>query len=298
MSLSPESPDARAHVIDQVREFCHAQLTPLQTRAIEAHLVECQECAADYAWARSFVADAETAALRHLASERLLNLGEEANPTTEESLHLEACAECSELLSWSAALSAEPETRREEVAGLRARLQTRWTGATERIRRLRRLLSDRDSPTTWARFACVEPIPVRIHRGRVEPGSFEESWLRGLEAYSSRDFAAAAIEFERAEEMQPGRPEVSLYLGSARLLLGDSARAISFQNLALERLKSLEDAQESVAQEARWQLANAHLVIGDAKQAKMLLRALLVIGGNRAGAARDLLERLSNARPD
>lgn len=141
-------------------------------------------------------------------------------------------------------------------------------------------------------------MPVRIHRGRAEPGSFEETWLRALEAYSSRDFAAAASELERAEEMQPGKPEVSLYLGSARLLLGDSARAISFLNLALERSKSLEDAQESVAQEARWQLANAHLVIGDARRAKTLLRELLVMGGDRAGTARDLLERLSNAHPD
>ena len=107
---------------------------------------------------------------------------------------------------------------------------------------------------------------------------------RGLVAYGDGDYEVAAKQLARAVADDPSDGLGWLYLGSARLLLQDDEGAASALRIARER------AAPSLAIEATWQLAQAHLALEQRGDALDVLGALA--GTRREADARRLLEAL------
>jgi tetratricopeptide (TPR) repeat protein len=137
-----------------------------------------------------------------------------------------------------------------------------------------------------SRVARIEPLPVRINRGVGEPDSFEVARIRGLELYAEGDYGAARQALRDAVRLQPQHVEVTVYLGSAELLLGNLAEATPLLQQASQATDPV------VREEAIWQLANAELAAGRRQQAVSALRALAAGGRRHRADAAALLERL------
>ncbi|MEM1449053.1 MAG: hypothetical protein AAGI22_08060 [Planctomycetota bacterium] len=132
------------------------------------------------------------------------------------------------------------------------------------------------APAVLATLVDRTPLPV--------PSLRSAPTSEGLTAYRDGDFARAATELAKAAEVAPEDGLVLLYLGSARRMTGDDAGALE----PLGRARDV--AAESMATEATWQLAHAHLALGRADDAAALLET--IEAGPRAAEARAILETL------
>jgi len=145
------------------------------------------------------------------------------------------------------------------------------------------------SPIVLAPLARIEALPVRVTRESFEAGSFEEARALGLEAYQNATFDSAAAQLRVALDRNPGDPEVSLYLGSAELLLGNPAAAMP----PLEVASRAKDA--AIQEEALWQLANGWLLMNQGDDALATGRELGARGGVHAAEADSLVARTERA---
>ena len=134
------------------------------------------------------------------------------------------------------------------------------------------------SPDPVDLTALAERVPMPV------PTLRNPDVTRGLVAYGDNDYETAAEQLARAVAEDQGDGLGWLYLGSARLLLGDDAGAVSALRTARER------AAPSLSIEATWQLAQAYLARGEREQALETLEALT--GSRRESDARRLLDAI------
>lgn len=144
-------------------------------------------------------------------------------------------------------------------------------------------------------LARVEPIPVHVQRAaEPKPGSYQALLEEACEAYRSEQWERAANLFEAARAAGPADGLASLYLGSARLLLGAPAEARGALEEALESADA--GAAGAVAarvrEEALWQLVQVHLLEGEPERAAARLEELVRLDGEWREAAAELRESL------
>lgn len=298
MSSAPETGGDVPHVADLVLDYVEGRLTPQQSRDVEAHLATCDSCAADYRWASELRSDAERAGLRHLSPERIVALSQGA-VTNDEATHLAACESCRAEIEWARRvplppLRVEGAARPSWLERLGGLLMARYAwglGAAAAAIALLVFFRTGDDPT---RLARIEALPAPAQRGVPTPGSFEEAFANGLARYAQEDWRGAEAELEKAATLAPQRPEAHLYLGSVRLLQGRMHDATASLTRAKE-LTETPDADPRVAEEARWQLAQALLKQGDTEAARALLTEIRLAAGRRSKAAGVLLEQVDHA---
>ncbi len=105
-------------------------------------------------------------------------------------------------------------------------------------------------------------------------------------SYAQQRWSAAEADFEIAQLVEPTRAFLALYRGSALALDGrlDAARD------ALDMCIAIGD--DVLSHEARWQLAQIALAVGDAPSARQLLESVRAGEGARAPAAAEQLAAL------
>lgn len=144
-------------------------------------------------------------------------------------------------------------------------------------------------------LARLDPIPVHISRAVAED-ELEDLRLRGLEAYAEGRYVEAASRFDEAHTRMPENAEILIFLGSSQALSAPTdpeALETARETLreALDRSERLEERRE-----AQWQLAQIELASGKPDAALVLLHVLAESDALRAGAARDLLEKIDSMR--
>lgn len=282
------------HVHAELVEYIEGRLDANRVRDIEAHVATCSECAEDLAWAREFREAVIAQGLRHLAPERVLQIADRRGDRLNENeqRHLDSCPECTKEVTW-AREHARPEERRASI--LDRLFNLRWAAASSvavaAAIALLFFLIPRGSAPDYAALARHDPLPVRMSRGDTEPGSFEESRLRGLESYANGDYAAAREAFQRATELKPDDAETALYLGSAERFLGNSEEAAA-------QLRRAANSRENpvIRDAALWEIANAFLAAGRPRDTETALRELIALDRAHRADAERLLD-LMNAAP-
>lgn len=294
---SSDSSAAAPHIGDRIPDYFENRLLAASRLEVEAHIAACNACAADFEWARALQADIEAGHLRHVSSQRALELAG-APPTPEEETHLRACLECREAAEWAVKLQRLPdESELASHASPLVRIQTRARRTVDHLRALAVRMQLAPDPEKFSQLARIEPLPVLLPRSETG-NEFDEAWIRGIEAYRAHDFFRATSSLGRAAELAPSKPEVVLYLGSAQLLLGLFDVAIQTLTAAVDLASSgsTDEQPSALAEEARWQLANARLAHGDAAAAIPLLEGISVDQGTHADEAVSLLERIAERR--
>jgi hypothetical protein len=150
---------------------------------------------------------------------------------------------------------------------------------------------------TWALWPRAQPrlrelavvtaiaAPDTVLRGG-DPRS-DEQFARGMAAYRSGDFAAAAGELAAVTQRAPDDVLAQLYLGIARLQTGALLEAIAALRAAAEQGTGL------VQERGLWFLANAHLLREQAGPARAALQQLRALDGDYAVNAAELLQALA-----
>lgn len=141
-------------------------------------------------------------------------------------------------------------------------------------------------------LAVIEPIRAALPNVSSSPGAFEEARMKGLTAYKRADYDDAVERLATAHEIHKENSEVLLYLGSAELLRGESAKAVQYLRLSAEAAM-----RAPLKHEAQWQLANAYLASAEADSAEAVLQRVIEEARARSAAATDLLARLRAAVP-
>ena len=292
------------HVVGNIGDYLEGRLGPEREQAFKDHLAECAECMADYAVALQFHEHGVKEGLRHLDAERIAALAIETSESfiAAEQKHLDQCAECMEELDWAKTNPGD------DVWDAIVTTHTQARGAGSRWRRLfgwkpvsvglaaiaAAILLIIASPGSRdvSDFARIEPLPVRISRASVTPGTFEAFRLRGLELYRSGDYEAALEHLGRAYDAKPEDDEVPLYIGSAHLMLGRPQDAARYFEAA-----SNKTSNDAIREVSLWQLANAQIAAGLIAAARSTLDDVSAAAGPHATDARGLLEELAGA-PD
>ena len=139
-------------------------------------------------------------------------------------------------------------------------------------------------PVDYTALASIEPLPVRISRSAVEPGTFEVN--RHCAGSSSTATAITPARVPRSRKRSASSPatETLLYLGSSASLAGNFAHAATH----LEAAVATADAP-ALREEALWQLANARLALNDIPAAKVGPVDVVELDRGRADHARELL---------
>ena len=285
------------HVVGDIADYLEDRLDPEREQAFKNHLDECAECAADYAVALQFHEHGAREDLRHLSAERIAILASEpeARITEIEQRHLDECENCRSEYEW--AKTHPDEDAWDSVVSAAGGLATprkswRWgwkpvgvglAAAAAAILLIIALPDGRDVSD----LAIMEPLPVRISRAPVTPGTFEAFRLHGLELYRSEDYAAALEHLRRAYTARPEDAEVPLYIGSAHLMLDQPKDALVFLEVAIEKTTN-----DAIREESLWQLANAQIAAGLVTDARSVLEKVIAAAGPHAADARQLLEKL------
>lgn len=291
------------HVGELLADYLADRLPDEQAASVESHLATCEECVEDLHFTRSLRAraveqgegDAILASV-HLLERRIAELSDRGmSPTRHEQRHLEVCERCSNELGVLASVPLPDEVvstldvgrapTREESTPWMTRAFGRWSwGILAAAAAVVFLVGPWRDATDLGQFAVVEAMPVRVPRGGEAETSFEQARRAGLQAYSDGVWSTAAAQL-RIAAREDATAEVQLYLGSALLLDGDAESAIG----PLESALSTDDPL--LREEARWQLANAFLSVGDADGARAQLETLAAEGAGRAAQAEALLEQ-------
>ena len=291
------------HVVGDIVDYLEGRLDPDREQVFKNHLAECADCAADYAVALQFHEHGVKEGLRHLDAERIAVLASEpeARITEFEQQHLDGCENCRSEYEWAKTHPGEDEwdaivsTRESARRVDTPRKSWRWgwkpagvgLAAAAAAILLIIALPDRRDISDLAR---IEPVPVRISRASVTPGTFEAFRLRGLELYRSEDYAAALEHLGRAYDAKPEDDEVPLYIGSAHLMLGQLQDAARFFKAV-----SNKTSNDAIREESLWQLANAQIAAGLVTEARSVLEEVIASAGPHAADARALLEELAAA---
>ena len=289
------------HVVADIADYIEGRLDPDREQSIRDHLYRCTECAADYAVAWQLQEHGVREGLRHLGAERIAVLASEpeAKITEFEHQHLDDCENCRREYEWAKTHPEEDEwaaivSTRESARRVDApRKWWRWgwkpagaglAAAAAALLLIIALPNGRDVSD----FARVEPLPVRISRTSVTPGTFEAFRLRGLELYRSGDYAAALEHLGQAYDAKPEDDEIPLYMGSAHLILGQPQEAAVFFKAV-----SGKTSNDAIREESLWQLANAQIAAGRADEARSVLKEVLAANGPHTPVAKELLEELA-----
>jgi Putative zinc-finger/Tetratricopeptide repeat len=280
------------HVVDEVVEYLEGRLSPERRAEADAHLSECEECAADYAFARESRDAAVREGRRHLTPERIVELAEDGAPapTEDEARHLQRCERCSAEVSWMRSTPPVVDALGGKVVPVPGARRP-WTAFLLLAASLAAIVlwQSGGGDRHLDRLARLEPLPVHLTR-EAPTDPFEQDRLRGLQRYSESDWDGARQALARALAARPDREELRLYLASAALLGGDTAAAI-------RGLRSLvASADPRIREEADWQLANALLLTGDAEEAISLLEDMTGGTGRHAADAAELLGRIDSSR--
>jgi hypothetical protein len=221
--------------------------------------------------------------------------------------HFFECATCFEELRTLEALQAE--LRRDAGPGRSYQSMARWAAAAAVVVALGTAtwLMTRQGPepsppalTRPSTPAPAEPVPASAEPAlddlaMVQAPEYLPLTLRGAAGAEAAAFDAAMGHYQRKEYAQAARllepiagktSAAALYLGVARLMLDDSAGAIS----ALEQ--SLAAGDPRLTAEARFLLAKAHLRARRLDAARAELLRVADLGGGRAADARALLVEL------
>ena len=291
------------HVLDRLMDYLEGRLDDGDRAVVSGHLAHCVDCEREFAFASALKRAVEEQTLRHSTPERLVEIadGIGGTQTEAERRHLEMCVSCRDALEW-ATLHRSPPPIGDEVPVVtptprpsRPRVDlSRLCVALVAVATMLVVVPNpfgRDADL--GSVAIVEPLPVRMTRDAVAPGSFEESWLHALEKYQAKDYVSAAGEFDRALKRRPGDEHTRLYLGSCELLLQRPEQAIG-------RMRALvTDATDTrVRVEAQWILANALLLTGAESAARTALNSLAEGVGRRAVEATSLLVELDARQSD
>ncbi len=133
-------------------------------------------------------------------------------------------------------------------------------------------------------IASVEAVPLEPPP-TVRGLSLGETWDRLERPWNAGAMAEAARILDTAAEEHPDRADLLFYLGVARLRSGEAASAVE----ALQKADRLE--AEAPSENTRWMLAAALERTGRIEEACDALRSVAEIGGARAGAAREIVDR-------
>ncbi len=130
------------------------------------------------------------------------------------------------------------------------------------------------------------PIELQIPRS-VPSTEFDRVWLRALDDYVGGDYVASRSGFSEAIRLDDTRPLSWLLLGSSQVLTADPAAAVeSFleveERIGDPRTRAFQPGDSEMLEEARWQLANAYLSLGEAGEAKRRLEYLAATGQERS----------------
>jgi len=209
--------------------------------------------------------------------------------------HVETCEACSRELDLAARLVAAAERRGDAAFALSPRRRwLRFAAVAAAVLVIGFLAWIRLDAARTRRaiveLASLEPIAVSdvVLRG-AEGNADPERYRRAIERYAAGDFAAAEGEFAALLADAPENPLVALYLGSARLQLGQPAEALPPLETAAERGEGL------VQERALWYLAGAKLALVDGPGAIEVLERLLALEGDYEPNARDKLSAVREA---
>ena len=284
---------AEEHVTGHLADYVADRLDPATREAMEVHLRACDDCRADLQIARGLRSLGTARDEAHLAPESIAALaGAPASIGTSERAHLDACGSCRAELAlatsavdeatWTAATAGTAPRRARRPRSTAGRL-LRWAPLGAAAAVAFALWIGADDVGDLAR---IEELPVPVTRALDPSDDADLRRVEAFELYRSRDYAAAA---ERLAEIAE-TAELRLYLGSARLLAGDTDGAID----VLEPLAADTDAG-ALRSEALWQLANAYLAADRPEPATGALRTIVATPGRRTAEAERLLERLAAA---
>ncbi len=308
--MSVEANTNGNHVTDEVLDYLEERLAPERVRAIRAHLACCPACASLYAHAEELHRDVREKGARHLHPDRLLELSDAplAVESEEEKAHISDCQLCRQQLAWLRSLpqprELDPGAREAQplrrdhpawpaalIASLRRIPNWGWgTALTGAV--VTALLVVMLRPTEHGPFypdlAHIEPLEVQWPRGATVASDFTTVYRDGLERYAAGDYAGAVAPLLQAAQLNPKHEAVFLLIGSAYLLQGKTSEAIA----ALER--SLANTTDpALIEEAKWQLANAHLAAADPEGARARLEEIVSMRESRFSEAEALLKRLA-----
>jgi len=274
------------HIVDLLGDFLEDRLDASARAAVEAHVAECRECAADLAFARVLREQETEVWAGHPTPDRIVAIASgEVAATAEEEAHLKVCDDCGREAVW---VRSTPPVPAAVVDSRGRRRVVSWAvGITAVAAALATFVLmprslDSDELRAMARF---EPLPVQIVRGGEVGDDTAERRLRGLEAYRDGQYEEAVVAFQPLAAN--GDVELRLYLGSALLLLDRPREAVTVLGAVVSAAGS-----DELRDLALWQLANAHLAGGNHQPARLALSQLRDLGGAHAQAARDLLDVL------
>ncbi len=281
------------HVHEELVEYIEGRLGADRSREIEAHVETCAECSEDLAWAREFRAAAVRQGLRHLSPERILQIADDRGgpPNADEHRHLNACPDCGKEIAW-ARRHSRPQERPASIFDRFFRFRWRpavLAGGVAAAALICFVILRGPSPDITV-LARHDPLPVRISRSAAEPGSFEESRMRGLESYANGDYSSARTAFQHAAELRPDDAEIALYYGSTVRLLGSA-------DLAATLLRRAADSTQDpmIRDAALWELANALLAGARAGEARATLHELIALERAHRADAERLLDAMGAA---
>ena len=205
--------------------------------------------------------------------------------------HIEVCEACSRELDTVAVTIAGMERARRGrlVGGFRPRLlRPAMLAAAALVLLVGGLALLRPNQEGVEQLAVVTPFPASSSVLRGGEGVDESGWEQALSAYSEGDYERAAARLESLASAGDERALLQLYLGVARLQLGELARARTALALAVENGEGL------LAERASWYLGNAHLLAGDASAARPIFERLAAGGGEYELNARAVLDALGD----
>ena len=293
------------HILDQLLDYLEGRLSFEEEDAIRSHLESCDSCRLEVNWAMEVRTDLQAHHLRHITPERIVELAETGDSarSDDEDAHLRLCLLCSEDLQWavSAAVSpavddgapshegsADGSQRREQPK--RRGSRTAWFAIPAALAAsLAAFLFWPGDDSSLPDLARVSPVDVRVSRTPGASGSFEETRSLALEAYVEARYEEARTHLESALAMRDSDPETRLLLGSVMLLSGQTDNAIQ----AFRRVKESTDDPRFLA-EASWQLANAHLLANQRREAETALDEVVDLGRSHVTAAEELLDAIRN----
>jgi len=259
----------REHIADEYRA---GRLSPEDAEAYEVHYFACDRCFEDLQL-RDRIA-------RHLAAEGSVLFAPEI--AAQEAERAREAGERRTVIR-----------RRVPARGLRpwfAPLRPAWVGAAAAVAAVAvvlLLVGTHDRAARWQGLLTPTAYPYSASELRGGPGLPE--FDAGMTHYDQGRYHEAAELLQRSIAAGAGDADVRFYLGVSLLMTKDFRGAAR----ALEQAVRLVPSSDPY----RWYAAQAHLGCGRVEEAELELRQLASGNGRFSGAARNLLQSISEARP-
>jgi len=291
---SPTRPND--HVLDLVLDYIEGRLDPDQTDEVRQHLRGCDDCRQDFEHASTLRGATIEAGLRHIHSQRIVELADGIHPTVEEKQHLDACDSCRREVTWSQDLDVPvglledvpaPRATRRGLFGLPLPV-LQWGSILAAAAVLVVMTLPRGNDALKS-LADVRALPVQVDTTRAAQRAMD----RGLSAYADADYRSSRSEFQRAVREESGYAEAYLYLGSSELHLGEVASAV--QNLALAIQATDPDEMDRTGAAAHYLLGNAYLLQGRGNYARNNFERVIALDGLFVPEAEAQLQKMESA---